>query len=343
VDELTAIEKACLEGRAEEAAEILAKIKGDATGTADYHYQAGLVQEAQGQHEQAIEAYERALQLDARHRKTLFRLAYVYDLRGEENLSIDYYKQCIQQPPVHVGALMNLAVLYEELGDAAQLTGQTERATELYDEASEYLRRILAANPNHARARLFLRDVEKSRQMYYDEEKERRADKRKQKLDIPVTDFELSVRSRNCLQKMNVNTLGDLIKHTEVDLLGYKNFGETSLSEIKEMLASQGLYLGMASEQSTQKKAATQAAAGHSGEHAEASTTSDADLNTSVTILELNVRSRKCLETLNVKTFGDLVKYSEKELLACENFGRISLNKIKETLASYKLALKPAD
>src|SRR5438034_8316315 len=54
-------------------------------------------------------------------------------------------------------------------------------------------------------------------------------------LEIPVTDFELSVRSRNCLRKMNIRTLGDLTRTTEAALLASKNFGETSLSEIKEI------------------------------------------------------------------------------------------------------------
>ena len=65
-----------------------------------------------------------------------------------------------------------------------------------------------------------------------------------QVLNIPVTDFELSVRSRNCLQKMGIKTLGDLCRCTEQELLASKNFGETSLVEIKEMLASKGLRLG---------------------------------------------------------------------------------------------------
>ena len=65
-----------------------------------------------------------------------------------------------------------------------------------------------------------------------------------QVLGIPVSDFELSVRSRNCLQKMGINTLGDLARCSEQDLLASKNFGETSLVEIREMLASKGLRLG---------------------------------------------------------------------------------------------------
>ena len=84
--------------------------------------------------------------------------------------------------------------------------------------------------------------------MYYDEEAEQGYTVLKQLLEIPVTDFELSVRSRNCLRKMNIRTLGDLTRTTEAALLASKNFGETSLSEIKEMMTSKGLRLGMALE-----------------------------------------------------------------------------------------------
>ena len=59
-----------------------------------------------------------------------------------------------------------------------------------------------------------------------------------------ATDFELSVRARNCLKKMQIRTLGDLLRISEAELLSYKNFGETSLTEIKTMLASKGLRLG---------------------------------------------------------------------------------------------------
>ena len=68
-------------------------------------------------------------------------------------------------------------------------------------------------------------------------------------LEIPVTDFELSVRSRNCLKKMNIRTLGDLTRVSEQQLLSSKNFGETSLLEIKEILGGKGLRLGQALEE----------------------------------------------------------------------------------------------
>jgi hypothetical protein len=63
-------------------------------------------------------------------------------------------------------------------------------------------------------------------------------------LDTPVTDFELSVRARTCLKKMNIRTLGDLLRITEAELMSYKNFGETSLFEIKKMLSAKRPALG---------------------------------------------------------------------------------------------------
>src|SRR5690606_34336099 len=78
---------------------------------------------------------------------------------------------------------------------------------------------------------------------------DRRRDQRSAILEVPISDFELSVRSRNCLKKMNLRTIGDLLRTSEQDLLGYKNFGETSLSEIKALLASKGLRLGQAADE----------------------------------------------------------------------------------------------
>ena len=61
---------------------------------------------------------------------------------------------------------------------------------------------------------------------------------------IPIAQFELSVRSRNCLQKMGIMSLGDLTRIAETDLLMSKNFGETSLTEIREMMSNKGLMVG---------------------------------------------------------------------------------------------------
>ena len=61
----------------------------------------------------------------------------------------------------------------------------------------------------------------------------------------PVDDLELTVRSANCLKAENVYYIGDLVQRTEVELLKTPNLGKKSLTEIKDVLASKGLSLGM--------------------------------------------------------------------------------------------------
>jgi DNA-directed RNA polymerase subunit alpha len=61
----------------------------------------------------------------------------------------------------------------------------------------------------------------------------------------PIDDLELTVRSANCLKAESIHYIGDLIQRTEVELLKTPNLGKKSLTEIKEVLASRGLSLGM--------------------------------------------------------------------------------------------------
>jgi DNA-directed RNA polymerase subunit alpha len=60
-----------------------------------------------------------------------------------------------------------------------------------------------------------------------------------------VDELELSVRSANCLQNANIRYIGELIQRSEAEMLKTKNFGRKSLNEIKEVLASMDLELGM--------------------------------------------------------------------------------------------------
>ena len=64
-------------------------------------------------------------------------------------------------------------------------------------------------------------------------------------LDKSVEELELSVRSYNCLKNANIRTIRELVQKTEGDMLKTKNFGRKSLNEIKEILATMGLGLGM--------------------------------------------------------------------------------------------------
>ncbi len=76
-----------------------------------------------------------------------------------------------------------------------------------------------------------------------------------EKLRLPISELELSVRSSNCLREANIKIIADLVKRTEDEMLGFKNFGKKSLTEIKELLAGMGLTLGMQIDPRKLKKA----------------------------------------------------------------------------------------
>ncbi|MFC1674866.1 DNA-directed RNA polymerase subunit alpha [Candidatus Omnitrophota bacterium] len=66
-----------------------------------------------------------------------------------------------------------------------------------------------------------------------------------EKLRLPISELELSVRSSNCLREANIKTIVDLVKKSEDEMLNFKNFGKKSLNEISHLLAGMGLALGM--------------------------------------------------------------------------------------------------
>ena len=304
-------------GRFDEAAKELKACANFEKVSAEYHFQLGRLADAQGQYDEAITNYEIAIELDTAHQKALFHLAYACDLRGDDEAAIDYYRQITKTAPVYINAILNLAVLYEDAGE--------------YDKAMECVDMVLQSHPNHKKAILFAKDINSSKVMVYDEEREKRRDRQSRILEIPISDFELSVRSRNCLKKMGILTLGDLLRTTEVDLLSYKNFGETSLIEVKKILDLKGLTLGMALEDET-------AATGD--ENGQEDRAKEELLDKSVDDIELSVRAKNALANLGVLTLAELVGKTEAELLGCKNFGVTSLNEIKERLTGYGLSLR---
>ncbi len=304
----------------EEALKELAGLKNFEKVSADYHCCRARILEGLGKYEEAGEDFETALEIDPEHQNALFYLAYSCDLRGDENAAMDYYKQITKKTPIKLNALLNLAVLYE---DQAR-----------FEKSLRCVEAVLKSHPNHAKARLYKKDIRSSMVMIYDEEKEKRRDMQNQILEIPISDFELSVRSRNCLKKMNIHTLGDLLKITEAELLSYKNFGETSLNEIKRILETKGLGLGIAGEE------------GENAQNEDSEDMEDAEDEShsiSVEDIDLSVRARRCLLRLGVRTLGDIVNKTEAELLGCKNFGMSSLTEIKEKLEEHDLELRKLD
>ena len=285
--------------------------------SAEYHYQLARLQETQGQYVKALANYKKAVELSPNHQKALFHLAFRLDLNGSEDEAIEYYKRIISSSTVYVNAMLNLAVLYEDGGK--------------YDLAEKYIDTILEYFPNHKRATLFKKDIDSSKTMFYDEEREQKKTRKNQILETPISDFELSVRSRNCLKKMNINTVGDLLNISEVELLSYKNFGETSLREIKAILELKSLRLGMVKEEKfmTTEEPDKKISPNEQGL-----------LSKSIEEFQLSVRAKKCLQKLNIRTLGELISKTEAELLGCKNFGVTSLNEIKRMIVNLGLSLR---
>lgn len=310
-------------GQVEEARKILDGLAGLAGSSAEYHYQIASFHAADGDMVSASSHLEKCLNLDREHTGALFELAYINDLYGNDDAAVKYYTQCLRRPPVPLSALVNLGVLYEDEGR--------------FRDAESCYRQVLNYDPNHPRARLYFKDCRASRDMYYDEETHERNRRLEGIMRIPVTDFELSVRSRNCLRKMNIRTLGDLTRTTEAALLASKNFGETSLAEIKEIMQSKDLRLGMALEAGERGPSG----AGHPMPmEEEISPEEKALLARPINELSLSVRARKCMSKLGISTIGDLVNRSGDDLLECKNFGVTSLNEVREKLTEVNLKLK---
>ena len=278
--------------------------------------------EADGHWVQALEAWKEAAAKD-RSAKNLFACARLQDRLGLDDDALRTYEECTRLPSPPMQVFVNMAVLLE---DAGQFT-----------RAEKLLKKVLEADPNHGRGRLFMKDVKASKDMLYDEEIAREGARRDALMDTPVTDFELSVRARNCLKKMAIRTLGDLLRISEAELLSYKNFGETSLSEIETMLAQRGLRLGEGLDQGYVARAAKEYIDSLS-ERVDTQV-----LARSVSSLDLSVRARRALQLLGVGTIGELAARTEAELMGVKNFGQNSLDEIKRKLADLGLGLRELD
>ncbi len=307
-----------LMGNPAEALRELDRLSGAVEQTAEYLYQRGITVAAiGGNRQETIALYERAIAVDKNHPGALFGLALENERSGNDDDALEYYKRAVLHFPTNVGTLINLGLLYEDM--------------EMYEQAIVCFQRVLDSCPDNKRAALFLKDAKASSEMLFDEDAQRKRDRIHQTLSLPVSDFELSVRSRNCLKTMGINTLGDLCRRTEQELLASKNFGETSLVEIKDMLTMKGLRLGMYS---------TEKAPVEVPETEEYTEEEQSVMARPVNDLNLSVRARKCMNRLNIQTIGELVRRTADEMLECKNFGVTSLKEIREKLVAFNISLR---
>ena len=272
--------------------------------------------EEEGDQQKALDLYEAALAGDPELPGANFRSAWLLDLRGYEDEATERYKRVAGESSLFTNALTNLGLLHDENGR--------------FDEAIACFELALKLSPTNERIRLYLSDAVASTEMYYDEAQEKEQERMEMLLRTPLNDFELSVRSRNCLARLGLKCLGDLTRHTEDDLLAHKNFGETSLQEIKDLLAAKALYLGLGRDEERRRRQRARLGPG----------SDNPVLNRPIADLGLSVRGRSCMQRLGIVSIGDLVSHSEKELLSVKNFGQTSLRELRVKLTEANLSLK---
>jgi DNA-directed RNA polymerase subunit alpha len=194
---------------------------------------------------------------------------------------------------------------------------------------------VLDYFPTHPRASLYMKDAKASMTMFYDEEAARREAKLAQVLGQPVAEISFSPRVRTALQKLGINSLGDLVNRSEEEFLGIQNFGRTSLRELKEFLSSKGLSLASGS-------------GGVMGDDVEempaeipAGPVPETTLQRNLVEFEWSGRIRKVFEKLSLVTVGDLLKKTEKDLLKSKNLGVTSIKEIRKKLAAIGVAMPP--
>ncbi|MGD9855675.1 MAG: tetratricopeptide repeat protein [Planctomycetaceae bacterium] len=305
-------------GQLDEAEKLVRSTGAEGARRAEYSYQMGCILSDRGDAFGAIEYFERAVDMDQHHSRALFSLAMQNSLHGNDDQAIRLYERALSKPPYYLGALLNLGLLYED--------------RENYPAAEYCFRQVLRFDPRSERALLYLKDIEATSDMYYDEETLKNEARLEQLLGRPMSDFELSVRSRNCLANMEIETLGDLTRVSEQELLAGKNFGETSLHEIRNLMAAHGLNIGQHLHQKSD----------HEPTYSPQDLTpaEQATLARPVTDLNLSVRSRKCMTRLGLTQLSQLVSRTPDELLSAKNFGVTSLNEIRQKLSEIGLKLR---
>ncbi|MBI2901175.1 MAG: tetratricopeptide repeat protein [Planctomycetes bacterium] len=317
---LALLEARIKSGAVEEAAKMVSQLAKKFDGSADYHYLRGLLSDVQGFRAEALEGYEKALEVEPGYAKALFRMAHTMDLRGDDARALELYEQLRKLRPCHLHAMINLGTIYEDRGD--------------YDRAADCYRAVLEYYPNHARARLYLKDAVASQSMFYDEDAIRREQKLMQVLGQPVAEISCSPRVRAALQRLNVTTLGDLAQKSEEEMLTLPNFGRTSLREVKEILAARGLNMVTAEGGAPAPEASMETAAAPAG------SPSDDAVRRNLSDFEWSGRIKKLFEKLGVVTIGDLLKVSETDLLKNKNLGMTSIREIRKKLGQLGVAMR---
>ena len=159
-------------------------------------------------------------------------------------------------------------------------------------------------------------------------------------LSQTLDEVDLSVRASNCLKNIDVKYLGELVQYSVADLMRVHNFGRKTLDEIITLFAKQQLSLGLSIPEwipGVADKAVTAIVSAQASTNL--SPSQCAFLAKRLDEVDLSVRTSNCLNTLNIKYFGELVQYDPAELMRIYAFGKKSLDGLTALLAQANLSL----
>jgi DNA-directed RNA polymerase subunit alpha len=258
----------------ERAQEMLEELRDEDAPEHLLHYAAGRVAETAGRYGEALEHFEASLEQEPDYAPSLFRLAVNCDLNGDDERAVELYERCASMKPTYVGALINLGILYEDHGDYDKAISCYKRVLAIdprHKQAQLYLKDAESSLTMYI-------DVTRSTRLRRAEElfalpgetagetqqlpgagasalgaptpeaaSEAAASQTdpevREKLNTSVETLDLSTRSRKCMDRLGIKTVGELIQHTEEELLAVPNFGSTSIQEVNEKLEEMDLSL----------------------------------------------------------------------------------------------------
>lgn len=196
---------------------------------------------------------------------------------------------------------------------------------------------LLRLQKEHQRLEIENRLLTEQRRLV-EERKERLASNLYINLHIEDLDDKLSVRTRNCLRYANINTVAELIQYDVEHLMYIRNFGVKCLSEIQKMLSNYKLEL--LDEKPIEKPELTEKVVELLNNNPiKATDIRIANINAFCYTL-VGSRTINCLKQAGINTIGELIQYSENDLMHLRNFGVRCLSEVQKLLREYNLNLK---
>ncbi len=141
-----------------------------------------------------------------------------------------------------------------------------------------------------------------------------------------IGNLDITVRTSNCLRKANIKYVRELVQKSKEDLLNLKNFGRKSLKEVQTILAERGLTLNMQ-------------IGGYKRPTSSVDVNHQYNFDEELADWQCSARIKNCLANARVRYVGELVQFSEKDVLRSQNFGKKSLKVLKQLLAERNLTL----